>query len=212
MPGMYGPADLQREFQLSDEVKARLQLYAALLEKWQRHINLVSRATLPDLWFRHICDSAQLAAYVQNVDGAWLDLGSGAGFPGMVLALMGVHGNNPIQLIESDQRKSEFLREVIRRTGARAEVQTVRAEQLNPELLGGPAGLIMARGLAPLHKLLDLTWNYTTSNTVYLILKGQDVDRELTEAAKYRKMSVLQHPSRTNPAGRVLRITEVARV
>lgn len=209
----YGPVALRQEFQLSTEIIATLELYVTLLEKWNRRINLVGPSTLTEIWSRHIRDSAQLAPLIQSVPpGPWLDIGSGAGFPGLVLAIMGATQGVPIQLVESNQRKAEFLREVIRQTGCAAQVRVARAESLNVASLGGNAALIMARALAPLPMLFDLTADYTDKNTVFLFLKGQDIDQELTEASKYRIMTVTQHPSRTNSAGVVLRITEVARV
>ncbi len=209
----YGPDEFQSEFALSDETRARLEIYADLLQKWQPRINLVGKNTLPGLWQRHMRDCAQLADYMTNIRAPWFDIGSGAGFPGLVLAIMGFASKiMPVHLIESDQRKAVFLREVIRATHVCAEVHAVRVEKLTPAGFGGKAGLITARALAPLHQLLELTEPITGPFTVFLLLKGQDVDGELTLAAKYRKMTVSQHPSRTNPASKVLRITEVARV
>ncbi len=212
-PVVYGPDAFQQEFSISDEIRHRLLDYAGLLEKWQPKINLVSNSTLRDLWQRHMRDSAQLLQHMPPCSGPWLDIGSGAGFPGLVLALLQAkQGAAPVHLIESDQRKAVFLREVIRVTQAPAKVHIARVESLDPDKMGGKAGLITARAFAPLHKLLEMSAPMTNSSTVFLLLKGQDVDDELTLAAKYRKMTVSQHPSRTNPAGVVLRITEVARV
>lgn len=209
----YGPGEFQRELAVPDEIMARLEIYAAMLHKWQPKINLISQRSLADLWRRHMLDSAQLRDYLAQVPGPWLDIGSGAGFPGLVLALL--QDQNTVQtvhLIESDQRKCVFLNEVIRLTQAPAQVHIGRIEHLSPGLFGGKAGLITARALAPLHQLFEFVSAVTQPSTVYLLLKGQDVDDELTEAAKYRTMTVNQYPSRTHPAGRVLRITEVARV
>lgn len=212
-PAAYGREAFQQEFSISNEIRARLECYVALLEKWQPKINLVSKSTLPDLWQRHMRDSAQLLEYINFSTGPWLDIGSGAGFPGLVLALLQQeYSNTQVHLIESDQRKAIFLREVIRVTHAPAQVHTVRVENLVPEKMGGKARLITARAFAPLHQILEMAVPMTDSSTVFLLLKGQDVDDELTLAAKYRKMTVSQHPSRTNPAGVVLQITEVARV
>lgn len=212
-PANYGPDAFQQEFSISDEILVRLTDYAALLEKWQPKINLVSNSTLRDLWQRHMRDSAQLLELMPLSTGPWLDIGSGAGFPGLVLGLLqSEQAAARVHLIESDQRKAVFLREVIRVTQAPAQVHIARLESLDPLKIGGKAGLITARAFAPLHQLLEMASPMTDSSTVFLLLKGQDVDDELTLAAKYRKMTVSQHPSRTNPAGVVLRITEVARV
>lgn len=215
-PAAYGPDEFQQEFFISGETRARLECYVAFLQKWQPKINLIGNTTLPNLWQRHMRDSAQLLEHMPITSGAsgpWLDVGSGAGFPGLVLALLQPErSNTQLHLIESDQRKAIFLREVIRATHAPAQVHTVRVENLVPEKMGGKARLITARAFASLHQTLEMAAPMTDSSTVFLLLKGQDVDGELTLAAKYRKMTVSQHPSRTNPAGMVLRITEVARV
>lgn len=209
----YGPQAFQREFNISDDTRQRLEIYTALLHKWQPRINLISKNTLPEIWWRHLRDSAQLISQMQGLTGPWFDLGSGAGFPGLVLALIQADNSSmPVILIESDQRKAIFLNEVIRATGASAKVHAIRSESINPKQFGGNAGLITARALAPLHELMEMAAPVTDIFTVFLLLKGQDVDGELTRAAKYRKMTVNQHASLTNPAGRVLRITEVARV
>jgi 16S rRNA (guanine527-N7)-methyltransferase len=111
----YGAREFQRELGISDATMARLEIYAGLLEKWQPKINLISRRTLPDLWWRHMLDSAQLRDYLPSPSGPWLDIGSGAGFPGLVLAILQLPDTaKTVHLIESDQRKAVFLNEVIR--------------------------------------------------------------------------------------------------
>jgi len=212
-PACYGPDQFQAEFGISDDVRQNLAHYAALLDKWQRHINLVSKNSLAELWQRHMRDSAQLTNYVDLLQSPWLDIGSGAGFPGLVMAiLLSERLVSPVQLVESDARKSVFLREVIRVTRAPALVHNVRVENLSTQIIGGHARIITARALASVHGILELTGAISNSETVYLLLKGQDIDDELTSAAKYRKMTVKQHPSRTASAGKVLILTEVDRV
>jgi 16S rRNA (guanine527-N7)-methyltransferase len=209
----YGARDFQRDLDIPGATMARLEIYAGLLEKWQAKINLISQRTLPHLWWRHMLDSAQLRDYLPQTSGPWLDIGSGAGFPGLVLALIQLQETaQTVHLIESDQRKAVFLNEVIRATQAPAKVHAGRMEQLLPARFNGEAGLITARAVAPLHQLFGLVSGVTGPSTVYLLLKGQDVDVELTEAAKYRSMDVTPYPSRTHPGGRILQITEVARV
>ncbi|MEQ1888675.1 MAG: 16S rRNA (guanine(527)-N(7))-methyltransferase RsmG [Alphaproteobacteria bacterium] len=209
----YGPEDFKREFGLSDGVLGRLESYAALLVKWQLRINLVGGNTISELWHRHMRDSAQLIDHMRNINAPWVDIGSGAGFPALVMAIViGESLALPVHLVESDKRKAIFLREVIRVTGAAAQVHDIRVEDVLSPHIGGMAGLITARAIAPVHQILELAEAITDKETLYLLLKGQDVDDELTFAAKYRKMTVSQHPSRTNSAGKVLRITEVARV
>jgi len=212
--GPYGPEQFQHEFNIGPAAMARVNVFVALLEKWQAKINLVSANTLPDLWQRHLRDSAQLLKFLPEQRTPWLDIGSGAGFPGLVLALLQEDARQAAQLhlVESDQRKAIFLQEVIRATAISAQVHAQRIEQLKLTQIGGPARLITARALAPVHQILQLTEPVAGPETLYLLLKGQDVDDELTLAAKYRKMTVIQHPSWTHPAGKVLLITEVARV
>ena len=133
-----------------------------------------------------------------------MDLGSGAGFPGMVLALLGVPG---VHLIESDRRKAQFLREVARVTGAPVTIHTTRIEQLP----GWPAGAVTARALAPLPRLLELAERFLVADTVCLFLKGRSVEHELTAARSSWHMEVDKLPSLSQPAGVVLRLRGVRR-
>lgn len=183
----------------------RLTRYVDLLRLWNPKINLVAPGTLPDVWRRHILDSAQLYPLVPRDCLSALDLGSGAGFPGLVLSILGVPN---IRLVESDGRKCAFLREAIRITGATATVAQARAEALPP----GPVSLITSRALAPLSALLGLASPFIGPDTVCLFLKGQHVEAELTEAHKMWTMSVQRHPSRSDPAGSVMCLREVRHV
>jgi 16S rRNA (guanine527-N7)-methyltransferase len=195
----------QAETGVSRETLDRLDVYAALLRKWQPAINLVGPRTLDDLWRRHMLDSAQLQPLLPPESRTLVDLGSGAGFPGLVLAILGVPD---VHLIESDQRKATFLREVSRETAAPVTVHAARAEAVAPF----PADVVTARALAPLPRLVDLATPFLTPATVCLFLKGQDVDAELTEATKEARMTVDSVPSRTDPRGRILILREIARV
>ena len=216
----YKLENLQQEFDLSGKTAERLQIYADLLTKWQTRINLIGRKTVPELWDRHFRDSIQLKPFmtdimdIMDIHDIWIDVGSGAGFPGLVLAILQSDMDKiiPVHLIESDQRKTIFLGEVIRATQAPAIVHNQRIERLEKNDFEGPVCLITARALAPLHEILTLTEKLRENTTKYLLLKGQDVDRELTQTSKYMKMRLTTHPSRTDPAGRVLEITEVSRV
>jgi len=202
----FGATDFQAAIPVSRETLDKLCLYAALLEKWQRHINLVSGNSLGHLWCRHMLDSAQLVGLADIVGAAgragarcWLDIGSGAGFPGLVVAIMGA---GKVHLVESDGRKCAFLHDVIRRTGAPAEVHNARIESLAP--LG--ADVIVARALAPLPRLLGLCRQQSHADSLCLFLKGQDVEFELTEASKCWKISASCHPSQSEARGRILAI------
>ncbi len=159
------PAELQARLGLSDDRRAALEAYVALLEKWQRRINLVAPATLPAVWSRHIQDSAQLWPMVQDLPGPVLDLGSGAGFPGLVLAIL---GRPDVILVDADQRKAAFLREVVRVTGATARIEACRIESLRPIR----AGIVTSRALASVDQILHYAESYTDESTVYLLLKG----------------------------------------
>jgi len=145
MPASAPDAALSR---VSRETRERLNTYAELLRKWQRSINLVGPKTLDDLWNRHFVDSAQLLPLIPPTARVLVDFGSGAGFPGLVLAILGMA---EVHLIESDQRKATFLREVARATGTPVTVHAKRIEQVTPF----PADIVSARALAPLGDLLD---------------------------------------------------------
>lgn len=199
-----GPAPLtaeafRRATGVSRETLDRLQAYADLLVRWQARVNLVGRSSLADLWRRHMLDSAQLAAMVPPGTRCLVDLGSGAGFPGLVLAILGVDG---VHLIESDRKKCAFLREAARQTAAPVQILAERIEDVPPF----PADVITARALAPLRRLIPLARPFVRPDTVLLFLKGQDVDRELTEATKQGILTVARTPSMTSPDGTVLRI------
>lgn len=180
---------------------ARLEIYATLLVKWQKAINLVGPATIPDLWRRHMLDSAQLLPLLPPIssgaspdDGLIADFGSGAGFPGLVLAAL---TECPVQLIDSDTRKCAFLREAAQAMGigARVVVQAKRFDALTPF----PASVVTARACAALDDLLTWTAPFARPDTVFLLLKGARVDEELTAAAKHWTMQVERHPSIVQP-------------
>lgn len=203
-------AEFQTAANVSRETLVRLEAYAALLCKWNRRINLVSRRSLEDLWRRHVLDSVQLLKFYDvgrrnEAEAPWLDLGSGAGFPGLVLAIVGVRN---VHLVESDGRKCAFLREAARIAGAEVTVHNERIEALPPQR----AGTISARALAPLPRLLPLAFGHLLSGGQIILLKGQDVDVELTEAAKCWKMNVRRIPSVTDESGSILQLTEISRV
>jgi 16S rRNA (guanine527-N7)-methyltransferase len=189
---------------VSRETLERLTIHLELLRRWQSAINLVGHATLGDPWRRHFLDSAQLAGLVPPGAQGGIDVGSGAGFPGMVMALLGVPG---LHLIESDRRKAQFLREVARATGAPVTVHAERIEKLQP----WPADLITARALAPLPRLLDLVAPFLSSDSVCLFLKGGTVARELTAARVTWHMRAERLPSLAHPTGAVLKLQGVRR-
>ncbi|MBN8902810.1 MAG: 16S rRNA (guanine(527)-N(7))-methyltransferase RsmG [Rhodospirillales bacterium 69-11] len=182
-----------------------LQAYVALLLKWNRSVNLISRADEAAIWSRHVEDSRQLAALIPpGVDRA-IDLGSGAGFPGLILAL---ETGIAFDLAEADQRKAAFLREAVRVTGAPARVHAVRIAQATLT----PAPLITARALAPLADLLDLAAPLLAPSGTCLFPKGTNASSELTAASARWHMRVETTPSRTGGGGVILRISEISRV
>jgi 16S rRNA (guanine(527)-N(7))-methyltransferase RsmG len=189
---------------VTEAQRTALDAYAALLARWNERINLVSPRDLPRLWDRHIDDAAQLVPLIPPGTRRIADLGSGAGLPGLILALLsGVETH----LVERDQRKAAFLREAARITGAPATVQAADAATLPPLA----ADLVTARALAPLPVLLPLAARHLAPGGACLFPKGASASAELTAAAEGWTMQVERFPSRTDPAATILRLTEVAR-
>jgi len=194
-------------FDVSRETSSRLAVLAAELRRWQAVKNLVGPATLTDVWTRHIADSLQLIDLARGAR-TWLDLGSGAGFPGLVVAIAGRDRNLDVHLVESNARKCAFLRHVARATGAAATVHAARLETVIPSF-AGKADVVSARALAPLTDLLAWTELLLTSGTVGIFPKGRDAAAELTEAEKLWRFAVEILPSRTDSAARILRISHL---
>jgi 16S rRNA (guanine527-N7)-methyltransferase len=190
---------------ISRETSEALNRFAALLLRWNRTVNLIARKDEQRLWERHIADSLQLATLMHPAPARAIDLGSGAGFPGLVLAIA---TSVTFDLIEADQRKAAFLREAARVTGARAQVHATRIE--TAQIV--PAHLITARALAPLPRLLDLAAPLLATGGICLFLKGANVQAELTEAASQWHMQVEILPSQTAPEACILRISDLSRV
>jgi 16S rRNA (guanine527-N7)-methyltransferase len=201
----YGPQDFAADTGVSRETLARLSAYVDLLLTWNAKINLIARSTEVDIWRRHLLDSAQLLPLIPASTRTLVDMGSGAGFPGLVLATM---GRIQAHLIEGDQRKAAFLREAARTMGTTATVHPVRAEAA-PALA---ADVITARALAPLPELLVLAERFSTPQTVHVYPKGQNVEAELTQTHEIWTMRLERFPSRTDPAASILRLSEVRRV
>jgi len=199
----YDAAAFQRETGVSHETLARLETLVALLTKWNRAINLVGKRTLADAWRRHVLDSAQLAELLPPAPAGRsrqiVDLGSGAGFPGLVLAILGC---GEVHLIESDRRKATFLREAVRQTGADAVVHARRIGETRVP----PADVVTARALAPLPDLLAYAAPMLAPGGVCLFPKGREAERELTEAASTWKIATQHAASRSEPEATVLRI------
>src|SRR5246127_5521842 len=195
---------------VSRETEGRLDRYVELLLEWQAKTNLVAPSTLPHLWTRHISDSLQLLTLASSAK-AWADLGSGGGFPGVVLAcaLAEIPGAR-VHLVESNGKKAAFLREAVRVTGAPAIVHQARIEQMGAKL-DEPVDVVTARALAPLAELLALTEPWLKKGAQGLFPKGQDVGVELTEASKYWNIEAVLVPSKTDPRARFVSVTRAQR-
>jgi 16S rRNA (guanine527-N7)-methyltransferase len=187
---------------VSRETSARLEAYAGFLREWSARINLIGAATLGDLWRRHFLDSAQLLRYVPAGTRSLIDLGSGAGFPGLVLAISGVPG---VELVEADARKCAFLREAARITAAPVEIRNTRIAALPPHVVD----VVTARGCAPLDRLLVLAQPFIGPDTVCLFPKGERVEQELAAARRDWTMDLTRHASRSDPRGVILCLRRV---
>ena len=208
--GAFGPDDFAAAIPVSRETLARLKLYASLLADWNERHNLVSTNSLGDLWRRHFLDSAQLAAFVSTSAGSLVDLGSGAGFPGLVLAeLLRDQPHFRTVLYESTGKKAEFLKTVAERLKLPSvEIRQARVENADLE----PFDVITARACAPLAGLLAYAQRFWGPATKALFLKGQNIEVELTEARKSWSMHQERHPSRSDASGVILEIRELHRV
>lgn len=189
---------------VSRETLRRFRSYADLLVNWQASINLVSENTLKDLWRRHIWDSVQLARFIPKGPCVITDLGSGAGFPGLLLSIL---LDTEVNLVDSSGKKIAFLREAARVTDANVVLHQGRIENL----LLPKSDLVTARALAPLDKLLDLAAPVLSPSGRCLFLKGARAEEELTDARKEWKMTVERFPSATNANGVILSIRDIAR-
>ena len=199
-----GIAGFAKFADVSRETLDRLAKYVELLASWNRRINLVGRDTIGDVWRRHILDAAQLFPLIPREARRLVDLGSGAGLPGLVLAIMGVP---EVHLIESDGRKAAFLREAVRVTEAPVTIHARRIDRVQPFI----ADIVSARALAPLAELLEISERFRGKRTICLFPKGRMVEEELTEATKAWHMRIDRQPSLTDPSGCILRLEAIAR-
>lgn len=187
---------------LTPETFDRLQSFAGLVEKWNPTVNIVAKSTLGELWSRHIIDSAQVFRYCPPAARLWLDIGSGGGFPGIVIAVL-AHSLMPdlqVRLVESDQRKAVFLREVNRQLGLTAEVSACRIETLSPQ----SADVVSARALASLSGLCGFAARHLKPNGVAVFLKGQQHEDEIALARKDWQFELEMAQSQTHSGSAVL--------
>ena len=202
--GAFGPGEFAARTSVSRETLARLKAYGDLLADWNARHNLVAKSTLPDLWHRHFWDSAQLAPLIPAEARTLADLGSGAGFPGLVLALL--RPDLAVTLHEATTKKCAFLQAAADRTGLKVTIRNSRLEDLPPQAFD----VVTARALAPLPRLLQYAHPFTGPNSVCLFLKGQNVGAELTEAHKYWNMGASQVPSQTEPSAAIVTVRELS--
>jgi 16S rRNA (guanine527-N7)-methyltransferase len=195
---------------VSRETIERLDQFVSLLGVWQRTTQLIAASTVPNLWTRHVADSLQLLDLAPTAQ-TWVDLGTGGGFPGLVLACaLAARPGACVQLVESNSKKAAFLREAVRMTKVPAVVHAMRIAEF-AHRFEGRAEVITARALAPLKLLLDQSFALWTEGAVAVFPKGQDVEAELTEATKYWNMESTLVPSRTDPSGRIVVIRVLQR-
>ena len=223
-------------FNVSRETIARLDRFVALLLAWQHRTNLISPSTIPSLWTRHVADSLQLLQLAEaprsyppqhagedksiyppprageaRIGGVWLDLGSGGGFPGIVIACaLAEAPGGRIHLVESNMKKASFLREAVRETKVPGIVHAARIETLVP-VLGAAADYVTARALAPLPDLFEMIAPFLKKGAKAFLPKGQDLDIELTKATKHWNIEAESVPSKTSKAGRILIVHALSR-
>jgi 16S rRNA (guanine527-N7)-methyltransferase len=195
---------------VSRETEVRLERYVDLLQEWQTKTNLVASSTLPTLWTRHISDSLQLLAIAPSAK-TWADLGSGGGFPGVVLACaLAETPGARVYLVERNAKKAAFLREALRITGSPGTVHLADIGD-NVDRITGPVDCVTARAVAPLHQLIGFAEPWVRKGAKALFLKGQDVEAELTEATKYWSISPQLHASRTSGQGWIVELDRIER-
>lgn len=207
-------AEILSAYYAADEIEnifARLEIYQELLLKWSQKINLVAPSTLSDIWQRHFLDSAQIFPHIflcqqknKSENFSCADLGSGAGFPGLVLSILGIEN---MYLIESDLKKCQFLQEVARQVKAPVTILNKRIEDVEETF-----DLITARALAPLSDLLSLGERIAKPQSLFLFLKGESWSKELTDAQKLWHIRVEAIGSATSTTSSALKLQEVARV
>jgi 16S rRNA (guanine527-N7)-methyltransferase len=195
---------------VSRETEARLDRYVGLLREWQAKTNLVAPSTLPTLWTRHISDSLQLLTIAPSAK-TWADLGSGGGFPGVVLACaLAETPGARVHLVERNAKKAAFLREALRITGSPGIVHLADIGD-NVDRITGPVDCVTARAVARLHQLIGFAEPLVGKGAKALFLKGQDVEAELTESTKYWKITPHLHSSRTGGHGWIVELDRIER-
>lgn len=195
---------------VSRETLEKLESFRILLERWNPAINLISKATIPHIWNRHILDSVQVFDLGTPYPRNWLDIGSGAGFPGVVVAILAaqIAPAMHVTLVEADKRKAAFLRTVSRELGVQFEVVTERIEAMPPT----NSSIVSARAFARLAELLGVAQKHLCDGGAAIFPKGETVQEEIKEALRAWQFKYELHQSQTNEAGFVLKIGDIARV
>ena len=189
---------------VSHETYEKFCAFHKLLLKWQKRINLISSRAINEIWVRHIVDSAQLINYINDRHCAILDIGSGAGFPGLILSILGI---NNITLVESDNKKSIFLKEAIRLLNLSAQVINDRVENLKEKKYD----IVTSRAVADLNKLIALSYPHLSESGYCLFPKGKNYIMELDEAKNLWDVSCETHPSITDSQGIILKIFSISK-
>ena len=204
MSNIMQAADFEKQCDVSRETMSQLICYSELLVKWQKSINLVSNRSLGDMWRRHFYDSAQLMEHIDIKEKPLriLDIGSGAGFPGLVLSILGA---GEVHLIESNGKKCAFMNQIIQKTGINAKVHNERVESIKP--FG--VNLIISRACADLEKLLALASNFITLETECLFLKGRKADDEIKQARQKWDFDVKKIASKSEDSGMILKLSQI---
>ena len=202
--------DFLDTYNVSRETIDRLSEYALLLEKWNSAINLVSKSTISTLWQRHFADSAQIYQLRPDCSCHWVDLGSGGGFPALVLSILALEFNpgDRFTLVESDVRKSVFLQTVVRELGINATVIAERIEKTPPLC----ADILTARALSSLSNLLEYANVHLSTDGVAIFPKGESYKKEIEDAVEVWNFELEKFTSKTNPNGAILKIGDITRV
>lgn len=204
---LYTKDDFRKRFDVTDEVFARIETYEKLLIKWNKAINLVSPKTISEGWHRHFIDSAQISAFIPENTKIYADLGCGGGFPGLVIALM--RPELDIHLIESDERKGQFMRSVVRESGAsNVTIHTKRVEDATGDL---SPDFVTARALASLEKLFAycLPWAEENAELQFCFMKGERAREEIEDARKVYNFTLEKTTSITDPNAQILMVTNL---
>ncbi len=192
---------------VSRETRQRLAVFVDLLDRWRRKTNLIADSTFPSVWTRHIADSAQLLALAPEAK-RWLDMGTGAGFPGLVIAIQLAEVPGAIvHCVDSDQRKCAFLREAARATGAAAQIHPVRIEAIAPENLG-PVDAVTARAFAPLPLTLELARPWLERGAIAVFPRGESARDQIAALPEARVHAIETMSSVVNPKAAILRIRQ----